>query len=142
MITVHGGMPEGWHSWPGPLAEDPSLHELLDAIKEAGLALSSDRARPMPEALARFPQEPGLYAVHGEPGAWKEIGLKRPPDDRPLYIGRAGTLLPTELRACHDLRLAAWAGDGCDLERLERELCNRWQPPLRQSPNGRSALER
>ena len=35
---------------------------------------------------------------------------------------RVGTLVPTELRGRHDMRLAVWErGDG-DLERLEREL--------------------
>jgi hypothetical protein len=139
VITVYGAMPEGWHSWPGPVAEDPSLRELLDTIKEAGLALSTDNARPLSEGLQRIPLKPGLYAVHGGPRAWDELGLEKPPDGRPLYVGRAGTLLPSELRDRHDLSLAAWKGGDCDLEHLERELCNRWQPPLRQSPNGRSA---
>jgi hypothetical protein len=139
VITVYGAVPEGWHSWPGPLAEDPSLGALLDKIKEAGLALSSNSARPLSEGLERLlARKPGLYAVHGEARAWDELGLEKPPDGRPLYVGRAGTLPPAELRGCHDLKVAAWERSDYDLERLERELCSRWQPPLRQSPNDRS----
>jgi hypothetical protein len=139
VATVYGTVPRGSHSWPGPLAEDASLRELLDTIKEAGLALSIDSARPLSKGFDRLPLKPCLYAVHGGARAWDELGLEKPPDERPLYIGRDGTLLPTELRGREDLRLAVWDEGDCDLERLERELCNRWQPPLRRSPNGRSA---
>jgi hypothetical protein len=30
-----------------------------------------------------------LYAVHGDPSAWAELDLGVPPDDRPLYVGKA-----------------------------------------------------
>ena len=122
VATVYGTMPEGWHSWPGPLAQDPSLRELLDTIKEAGLALSIDSARPLSEGFGRLPLKPGLHAVHGDARAWDELGLEKPPHERPLYLGRTGTLLPTELRGRRDLTLAAWNRGDCDLERLEQEL--------------------
>lgn len=32
---------------------------------------------------------PGLYALHGSRATWQELGLGRPPDDRPLYVGKA-----------------------------------------------------
>ena len=137
VITVYGAVPEGRYSWPGPLAEDPSLGELLDTIKEAGLALAADSALPLPEEAERIPLKPGLYAVHGGARVWDQLGLEKPPDERPLYVGRLGTLLPIELRGHHDLSLAAWERGDCDLERLERELSRRWQPPLTQSTNGR-----
>jgi hypothetical protein len=130
-ITVFGGVPQEWHSWPGPLGKDPLLRELLDTIKEAGLALSSERARPLAQDLRHLPLKPGLYAVHGGAKAWDDLGLEKPPDERPLCVGRAGALLPAELCGRGDLGLAAWDVGDCDPERLEQELCNRWQAPLR-----------
>lgn len=32
---------------------------------------------------------PGLYAIYGSPEVWVQLGLGPPPDDRPLYIGKA-----------------------------------------------------
>jgi hypothetical protein len=100
-------------------------------IKEAGMALSVDRARPLHTGLERLPQAPGLCAVHGARRVWGELGLEKPPDDRPLHIGRTDTPVPSELRAQSGLSLAAWKTGDCDLQRPERELCRRWQPPLR-----------
>ncbi|MDB4963971.1 MAG: hypothetical protein JWP01_3970 [Myxococcales bacterium] len=31
----------------------------------------------------------GLYAIHGAPEIWQQLGLGDPPDDRPLYVGKA-----------------------------------------------------
>lgn len=31
----------------------------------------------------------GLYAIFGDPGVWRHLGLGEPPDDRPLYVGKA-----------------------------------------------------
>jgi hypothetical protein len=107
------------------------LRELLDTIKEAGLALSSERARPLAQDLRHLPLKPGLYAVHGGAKAWGDLGLEKPPDERPLCVGRAGALLPAALCGREDLGLAAWDVGDCDPERLEQELCNRWQAPLR-----------
>src|SRR5438105_2173599 len=41
------------------------------------------------EAVASVPKRPGLYALHGEAGAWNQLGLGSPPDERPLYIGKS-----------------------------------------------------
>ena len=38
-------------------------------------------------------RSPGLYAIHGEADAWRELGLGEPPDARPLYIGKAEDIL-------------------------------------------------
>jgi hypothetical protein len=32
---------------------------------------------------------PGLYAVFGSASTWKQLRLGAPPDDRPLYVGKA-----------------------------------------------------
>lgn len=36
-----------------------------------------------------IPDNPGLYAVYGPPKVWEELGLGKPPDSRPLYVGKA-----------------------------------------------------
>jgi hypothetical protein len=131
VITVYGAVPEERYSWPGPLSDNPSLGELLDTIKEAGLALAVDSSLPLRKGIERLPRKPGLSAVHGEARAWDQLGLEKPPDERPLCVGRAGRLLPAALRGRDHLRVAAWEGGDCDLKRLERELLRRWQPPLR-----------
>lgn len=41
---------------------------------------------------------PGLYATYAEHGAWKQLRLSKPPDDRPLYVGKAEASL-----VCRDL---------------------------------------
>lgn len=39
--------------------------------------------------------KPGLYAVYGEPAVWSQLGLGAPPDERPLYVGKAEDSLVT-----------------------------------------------
>lgn len=57
------------------------------------------RARRIAEAENSVPAEPGLYAVHGDAGVWRELGLGDPPDDRPLYVGKAeDSLLVRDLK--------------------------------------------
>lgn len=36
---------------------------------------------------------PGLYAIYGTRDIWVELGLREPPDSRPLYVGKAETTL-------------------------------------------------
>jgi hypothetical protein len=35
------------------------------------------------------PNAAGLYAIYGDSGVWKALGLEDAPDDRPLYVGKA-----------------------------------------------------
>jgi hypothetical protein len=35
------------------------------------------------------PDAPGLYAIYGSKATWRQLGLGGPPDDRPLYVGKA-----------------------------------------------------
>ncbi len=59
--------------------------ELIDAALR-----SLDHPRWTIEAAVReVASVPGLYAVHGEAKVWRELGLGDPPDDRPLYVGKA-----------------------------------------------------
>lgn len=46
------------------------------------------------EALHQVPERPGLYAIHGSSASWRGLGLGDPPDDRPLYVGKAEASLP------------------------------------------------
>lgn len=36
---------------------------------------------------------PGLYAFYASPSTWKHLGLGKPTDDRPLYVGKAENTL-------------------------------------------------
>lgn len=51
-------------------------------------ALHGPRYR-IEEARKHVPDQPGLYAIYGDPVAWTELGLGTPTDDRPLYVGKA-----------------------------------------------------
>jgi hypothetical protein len=45
------------------------------------------------------PDKPGLYALYGSARTWKQLGLGMPPDDRPLYVGKAeASLVSRDLR--------------------------------------------
>ncbi len=61
-------------------------------IESALIALRGPRFPPH-EALARADElnlkQPGLYAVYGDEGAWIALGLGTPPNERPLYVGKA-----------------------------------------------------
>ena len=49
----------------------------------------------MSDAAALVPNKPGLYAIHGDAAVWKALTLGKPPDDRPLYVGKAEDSLVT-----------------------------------------------
>lgn len=60
----------------------------LDAlVRSAGQALTAAAARRISEE--GVPRQPGLYAIHGTAAVWLELGLGEPPDERPLYVGKA-----------------------------------------------------
>jgi len=65
--------------------EDDVLDRL---VRQAGRDLWRPRMR-ISVAEHRVPSEPGLYAVYGSRGVWRELGLGRRPDGRPLYVGKA-----------------------------------------------------
>jgi hypothetical protein len=70
---------------PTPIAPAPTpVIALPDAVLEA---LSASAASPV--ARADVPGSRGLYAVHGAGSVWRDLGLGDPPDERPLYIGKA-----------------------------------------------------
>jgi hypothetical protein len=56
---------------------------------------------------------PGLYAIYGAQDVWRELGLRDPPDDRPLYVGKAEDSLAasdvnTHFATAVDLRITGW----------------------------------
>lgn len=56
---------------------------------------------PIGELDAPASRHPGLYAVYGERATWAELGLGVPPDDRPLYVGKAEMSLAARDVASH-----------------------------------------
>jgi hypothetical protein len=63
------------------------LADLSAVVAEARQALAS--ARPLKEAEQFVPGRPGLYAIYAGAATWLELGLGKPPDERPLYVGKA-----------------------------------------------------
>lgn len=61
--------------------------DLEVVVDEALEALG--HARPLVEAERLVPGRPGLYAIHATAATWDELGLGKPPDRRPLYVGKA-----------------------------------------------------
>lgn len=67
---------------------EPGLAEILRCL--------SGPRHPIAAAFAgAVPGRPGLYAIHGDGDAWVQLGLGGPPDDRPLYVGKAEDSLIT-----------------------------------------------
>jgi hypothetical protein len=70
----------------GPIAESATtdgdvVSDALRALAPPGLPLDDPRLQENDGA--------GLYAVYGPPEVWVELGLGTPPDERPLYVGKA-----------------------------------------------------
>lgn len=63
------------------MAEPPTMQAALRS-------LAGPRIR-VTDGQDSVPHAPGLYAIHGEPAAWTQLGLGAPPDDRPLYVGKS-----------------------------------------------------
>jgi len=55
----------------------------------AAIAALSAPGHPVVSTNTSVPAKPGLYAVHGDASTWQTFGLGVPPDDRPLYVGKA-----------------------------------------------------
>jgi hypothetical protein len=57
------------------------------ALGQGGTLLSLE------DAESQVPAKRGLYAVHADAAVWIELGLGAPPDERPLYVGKAESSL-------------------------------------------------
>ncbi len=69
-------------------------------VDEAGRALRRPRMRAS-TAERTVPPRAGLYAIYGSRAVWRELGLGRRPDGRPLYVGKAETSLADRDMAEH-----------------------------------------
>lgn len=82
----------------GSVSDGKSDTELERVVASAKSALSGSRLSAIDPALT-VPGAAGLYAIYGAAGVWKELGLGAPPDDRPLYVGKAqSSLVSRDLR--------------------------------------------
>lgn len=61
----------------------------------AALAALTEPRFHVTDARDRVPDAPGLYAMYGDVQTWRALGLAAPPDDRPLYVGKAEESLVT-----------------------------------------------
>jgi hypothetical protein len=61
----------------------------------AALAALTEPRLHLTDARDRVPDTPGLYAMYGNAQTWRALGLGDPPDDRPLYVGKAEESLVT-----------------------------------------------
>ena len=110
---------------------DPStLEDALRSLNNPRLTVS--------ETQQEVPHTPGLYAVHGGASVWRLLGLGDPPDDRPLYVGKAERSL-----ADRDVRTHFSTGKtgSSTLRRslgglLAEELLLAGQPRNRSNPEG------
>jgi hypothetical protein len=71
-----------------------------ELVAEALAALEAPRAKPI-SGSSSVPAGPGLYAIHAGGAAWRELGLGEPPDERPLYVGKAERSLASRDVATH-----------------------------------------
>lgn len=56
---------------------------------------------PLHQVERGVPARPGLYAIYCDAETWKELGLGDPPDERPLYVGKAEDSLVARDLATH-----------------------------------------
>ena len=75
-------LPDALLRLAGPAAERRGVPELIETAA----------ARRPPGAQL---DSPGLYALYGSAAVWHQLGLGDPPDDRPLYVGKAEDSLVT-----------------------------------------------
>lgn len=74
---------------PTPTAAAREGGDLDSVVHEALRALAAEHAQPIAKAAEHVPRRPGLYAIHAGPKVWLELALGEPPDERPLYLGKA-----------------------------------------------------
>jgi hypothetical protein len=81
---------------------------MTDWAKQSTTALTAANARRVEREMGSAPPRPGLYAVHAPAKVWQELGLGKPPDGRPLYVGKAESSLAGRDLGTH----FGFAGDG------------------------------
>ncbi len=98
----------------------------LQAVKGLGIG-----QQPITESSVNaWPHQPGLYAVYGASDVWRLLGLGAPPDERPLYVGKAERSLSSREIGTH----FGFAGKGGDSvtgwSTLRRSLAAMLRTPL------------
>lgn len=75
-------------------------------LAEAALAaLDGDGGVPVARVSAEASASPGLYAIYASTATWRDLRLGKPPDDRPLYVGKAeSTLASRDLQGHFGMR--------------------------------------
>lgn len=68
---------------PGPYAAE--LAEAIAALSGPVVAVGKIKVEQS--------SNPGLYAFYASASTWSDLGLGRPPDSRPLYVGKAENTL-------------------------------------------------
>ena len=82
------------HDVSGVRAPDVTVRPQLagpvraDLLEAAIAALTAPR-HPLADAHGAVKGVAGIYAIYGGAQTWLELGLGEPPDDRPLYVGKA-----------------------------------------------------
>lgn len=66
-----------------------TVPEIDAVVLEAALGSLAGPLLAMADAERAVPSAPGIYAFHGDAKVWRQLGLGEPPDDRPLYVGKA-----------------------------------------------------
>jgi hypothetical protein len=74
--------------------------EALDRFVRDAVRALGEKA-PLHQAERGVPARPGVYAIYGDPETWRELGLGDPPDERPLYVGKAEDSLVTRDLSTH-----------------------------------------
>jgi hypothetical protein len=89
------------HSQPPTRAATPvrKVDDLAEVARDAMRALAVKA--PLDKAERSVPARPGLYAIYADAETWRELGLGDPPDERPLYVGKAEDSLVTRDVATH-----------------------------------------
>lgn len=96
-ITIAGGAParhrqEPPRAPPSPARGTAPAADRVDPWGSTTPALAALGGAPLAIKNAidgGVPDRPGLYAIYGAAPAWSTLGLGKPPDDRPLYVGKA-----------------------------------------------------
>ena len=75
---------------PVPANDPTAIENWVTSELPAALRALTGPGHTIPAAFAGAVSDlPGLYAFHGSPDVWSQLDLGAPPDDRPLYVGKA-----------------------------------------------------
>jgi hypothetical protein len=98
--------------------------DVFQALRGPGVAIC--------DAAAVVPDSPGLYAIYADSKVWRQLTLGEPPDDRPLYVGKAKDSLVTR-----DLR-THFVDGRTGSSTLRRSFAALLRAPLKLTPQPRN----